>query len=85
MKNAFFWDVSPCGPCNNQRFGGTYRLHHQGDMNRCTKNNVSRNKEPTHTAKKYLVKRLKRLKISYDAIKDSFQQSLGMKLSTWSQ
>jgi hypothetical protein len=32
--------------CKNQRFGGTYPLHplhHQGDMNRCTANNVSRN------------------------------------------
>jgi hypothetical protein len=25
MKNAVFWDVTPCGSCKNQRFGGTYR------------------------------------------------------------
>jgi hypothetical protein len=23
MKNAVFWDVTPCGPCKNRRFGGT--------------------------------------------------------------
>jgi Rieske Fe-S protein len=30
-KNAVFWDVTPRGSCKNQRFGGTYRLHHQGE------------------------------------------------------
>jgi hypothetical protein len=30
MKNAVFWDVTLCGSCKNQRFGGTYRFHHQG-------------------------------------------------------
>jgi hypothetical protein len=34
MKNAVFWDVTSCGSCNNWRFGGTQRLHHQGDKNR---------------------------------------------------
>jgi hypothetical protein len=34
MKDGVFWDVTPCGSCKNQRFGGTYRLHHQGDKNR---------------------------------------------------
>jgi hypothetical protein len=29
--NFVFWDVTPCGSCKNRRFGGTYRLHHQGD------------------------------------------------------
>jgi hypothetical protein len=33
MKNAVFWDVTPCGSCKNRRFGGIYRLHHQGDTN----------------------------------------------------
>jgi hypothetical protein len=23
LKNGVFWDVTPCGPCNNRRFGGT--------------------------------------------------------------
>jgi hypothetical protein len=31
MKNAVFWDVTPCGSCKNKRFGGTYRLHHHGE------------------------------------------------------
>jgi hypothetical protein len=22
LKNAVFWDVTPCGPCKNQRVGG---------------------------------------------------------------
>jgi hypothetical protein len=30
-KNGVFWDVTPYGSCNYRRFGGTYRLHHQGD------------------------------------------------------
>jgi hypothetical protein len=34
MKNGTFWDVTPRGSCKNRRFGGTYRLHHQGDKNR---------------------------------------------------
>jgi hypothetical protein len=34
MKNGVFWDVTPCGSCRNRRFGGTYRLLHQGDKNR---------------------------------------------------
>jgi hypothetical protein len=31
LKNAVFWDVTPCRSCEfNRRFGGTYRLHLQG-------------------------------------------------------
>jgi hypothetical protein len=33
MKNAVFWDVTPCGSCKNRYFRGTYRLHLQGDTN----------------------------------------------------
>jgi hypothetical protein len=33
MKNSVFWDVTPRGSCKKRRFGGTYRLHHQGDKN----------------------------------------------------
>jgi hypothetical protein len=33
MKNAVFWDVTPCGSCKNRRLEGTYRLHHQGENN----------------------------------------------------
>jgi hypothetical protein len=41
MKNVVFWDVTPCGGCLNRRFGGAWRLHHQGDKNREAKKNVS--------------------------------------------
>jgi hypothetical protein len=34
MENVVFWDVTPCGSCKDRRFGGTYRIHHQGDKNR---------------------------------------------------
>jgi hypothetical protein len=34
MKNAVFWDVTPCGSCENRRFGGTYHHQHQSDKNR---------------------------------------------------
>jgi hypothetical protein len=30
-----------CGSCKKQRFGGTYRLLHQGDKNPWTRNNAS--------------------------------------------
>jgi hypothetical protein len=33
MKNAIFWDVTPCGSCKNQYFGGLHCLHYQGDRN----------------------------------------------------
>jgi hypothetical protein len=33
-KNGIFWDVMLHGSCKNRRFGGTYRLLHQGDKNR---------------------------------------------------
>jgi hypothetical protein len=31
MKKVVFWDVTPCGSCKYWRFGGTQRLHHQGE------------------------------------------------------
>jgi hypothetical protein len=31
MKNAVFWNVMPCGSCENWRSGGMCRLHHQGE------------------------------------------------------
>jgi hypothetical protein len=34
LKNGVFWVVTPCGSCKNRRFGGTWRLLHQGDKNR---------------------------------------------------
>jgi hypothetical protein len=33
MKNAVFWDVTPCGPCKNRHFGRAYNLHHQDEVN----------------------------------------------------
>jgi hypothetical protein len=41
MKNAVFWDVSPCDSCKNLRLGGTYRLDHRGEKNQRARNNVS--------------------------------------------
>jgi hypothetical protein len=43
MKNGVFWDVTPRASCKNRRFGGTWRLHHQGDKNRRSRKNVSHN------------------------------------------
>jgi hypothetical protein len=40
MKNAVFWDVTPCGSCKNRRFGGIYRFHRQGEDNPLASNNV---------------------------------------------
>jgi hypothetical protein len=31
MKNGVFWVVMPCGSCKDRRFGGTWRLLHQGE------------------------------------------------------
>jgi hypothetical protein len=43
MKHAVLWYVTPCGSCKNGRFGGTYRLHHQGDKNQLARNYVRSN------------------------------------------
>jgi hypothetical protein len=43
LKNAVFWGMTPCEPCKNRRFGGTYRLHHQGVKNQLGRKNVSSN------------------------------------------
>jgi hypothetical protein len=40
MKNAVFLDVTPCDFCKNRGFRGTFRLHHQGDKNQCSRKNV---------------------------------------------
>jgi hypothetical protein len=44
MENVVFLDVAPCASCKNWRFGGMFRLHHQGDKNQLTRNNVNPNK-----------------------------------------
>jgi hypothetical protein len=70
-KNGVFWDVTPCGSCKNRRFGGTSRLHHQGDKNRSTRKNSSCNLQPTHAAKKYQVSRVRRLLVTASAVPSS--------------
>jgi hypothetical protein len=50
MKNAVFWDVTPCGSCRNGCFGGTYLLHHQGGRNQRARN-VSTNYQLLVTTK----------------------------------
>jgi hypothetical protein len=47
MKNSAFWGGMPSGSCMNQRFGGPYRLHNQGDKIRRARN-VSSNKQLKH-------------------------------------
>jgi hypothetical protein len=32
VNNGVFWVVKPCGSSKNRRFGGTWRLLHQGDQ-----------------------------------------------------
>jgi hypothetical protein len=36
MKNAAFWNMTPCGSCMDRSFGETNRLHHQGEKNQQT-------------------------------------------------
>jgi hypothetical protein len=52
-KNALFWDVTPCGSCNNRRFRGTYRLRHQGEKNQRARNSVSGNYQLKHIVTSY--------------------------------
>jgi hypothetical protein len=43
VKNAVFWDMTPCGSCKNRRFGGIYFHYHKGKKNQRATNNVSKN------------------------------------------
>jgi hypothetical protein len=43
MTNAVYFDIVLYGSCKKRHFGGTYRLHHQGDKNRRARSNVSNN------------------------------------------
>jgi hypothetical protein len=44
MKNAVFWDVTPCGSCKNRLFGGMCRrFHRQAEKNQRARENVSNN------------------------------------------
>jgi hypothetical protein len=39
MKSTIFWDITPCSSLSvNRRFGGTYRLHLQGQKIRRARN-----------------------------------------------
>jgi hypothetical protein len=49
MENAIFWNVMPCGSCENQCLGRTCHLHHQGE-NQWARNNVSSNQQFLVTA-----------------------------------
>jgi hypothetical protein len=44
MKNAVFWDVTPCRFCKDRCFGGTHRLDHHGDKNRLARIDVRNNR-----------------------------------------
>jgi hypothetical protein len=46
VKNAVFWDVTPRGSYTKRRFGGTYRLHDQGENIERDRNNVGNNVSP---------------------------------------
>jgi hypothetical protein len=46
MKNAVFWDVTPCGSCKNRHFGGRYCLHRQGEKNRAVLTTATRRHNP---------------------------------------
>jgi hypothetical protein len=41
MKNAVFWEMTPCASCMNRRFGGTYHLQFEGTKNHRARSNVS--------------------------------------------
>jgi hypothetical protein len=43
LKNAVFWDMTPCGPFKNRHFRGMFDHHHHGDKNRRSWSNVSCN------------------------------------------
>jgi hypothetical protein len=55
MKNAVFWDVTPCGFCKNRCFGGTYRFHRPGDENQRARKNVRSNCQLERTVLQLLV------------------------------
>jgi hypothetical protein len=54
MENCVFWDVKPLGCSKSRRFTGTQSFHHQADKNRWSRNNVSRNQQPTHSTRKMM-------------------------------
>jgi hypothetical protein len=51
MKNAVFWDVTPCGSRRNRRFGGNHSHDHQ-DVKNLRARNISSNQQLKHTVLK---------------------------------
>jgi hypothetical protein len=86
MKNAVFWDVTPCGSCKNRRFGQTYRLHRLGEKNRRTWNLVTANvlltqltlltvmTKETHSSETLVLTRTTRRNIPEDGILHSHRR-----------
>jgi hypothetical protein len=54
IRNVAFWDVTPCGSGKNRRFGGTYRLHHQGGKNQRARNTVSSKQQLSRLRRNFL-------------------------------
>jgi hypothetical protein len=71
MKNGVFWVVTPCGSCKNRRFGGSYRLLHQGDKNLWTRNNASSNQQPAHAAHLVFIRSVYRLLVTINVLPSS--------------
>jgi hypothetical protein len=71
MKNGVFWDVTPYGSCKNRRFGGTWRLLHQGDKNRRTRNDASCNQQQTHAARKTFLRSVRLLLVTASVVPSS--------------
>jgi hypothetical protein len=56
MKNAVFWDMTPCRSCVNRRFGGTYHLHLQGRKIRERGTSVSRWLQSATCSRRFLAR-----------------------------
>jgi hypothetical protein len=56
LKTTIFWDMTLCGSCENRRFGGRCRLHHQGERNQLAKNNISNSQHCGENLKSYRMK-----------------------------
>jgi hypothetical protein len=70
-NNAVFWVVTPGGSCKNRHFGGTLRLHHQGDKHRRAVNNpmlITLMMEGLHSSETIVLKRATRRNIQEDGI-----------------
>jgi hypothetical protein len=49
VKNAVFWDVTPCGSCQSRYLGGIYHLHQHSGKNQRARNHGSSNQQLKHT------------------------------------